>query len=72
MPFFEEVISLKGPGTPAISPDGKKIAFTIQEQEEEKEKEREIFQIRSHLLEKQGRGRLLYKYIHPDQWPEMF
>ncbi len=31
VPSFEEVLSLKGPGTPVISPDGKHIVFTVRQ-----------------------------------------
>ena len=31
VPSFEEVMSLKGPGTPVISPDGKHVVFTVRQ-----------------------------------------
>ncbi len=31
VPSFEEVLSLKGPGTPVISPDGEHIVFTVRQ-----------------------------------------
>jgi Tol biopolymer transport system component len=31
VPSFEEVLSLKVPGTPVISPDGKHVVFTVRQ-----------------------------------------